>query len=76
MGGRKITTWRPRSVRARDFVNFRKKNSCIARARRARAGLTVHPPSRTLEPLAFDEYCSLYTLKESRSIKTAIFIES
>jgi hypothetical protein len=48
------------------------------------------PPSRTLELLAFDEYCqfdtsavfmrikrgSLYTHKESRSIKTAIFIES
>jgi hypothetical protein len=46
--------------------------------------------SRTLELLAFDEYCrfdtsaffyrikraSLYPLKESRSIKTAIFIES
>ena len=46
--------------------------------------------SRTLELLAFDEYCrfdtsaffmrikraSLYTHKESRSIKTAIFIES
>jgi len=40
--------------------------------------------SRTLELLAFDEYCrfdtsafrSLYTEKESRSIKTAIFIES
>ena len=46
--------------------------------------------SRTLEPLAFDEYCrfdtssffwgikrgSLYFPKESKSIKTAIFIES
>jgi hypothetical protein len=45
--------------------------------------------SRTLEPLAFDEYCrfvtsafwgikqaSLYSPKESRSIKTAIFTES
>ena len=46
--------------------------------------------SRMLEPLAFDEYCSfdtsvffrrikqssLYSPKESRSIKTAIFIES
>jgi hypothetical protein len=43
-----------------------------------------------MKPLAFDEYCrrdtstlfygmkrgSLYTVKESRSIKTAIFIES
>ena len=26
----------------------------MARARRARAGLTVYPPSRTLEPLAFE----------------------
>jgi hypothetical protein len=46
--------------------------------------------SRTLEPLAFDEYCrfdnyslfmrikraSLYTPKESKSIKTALVIES
>jgi hypothetical protein len=46
--------------------------------------------SWTLKPLAFDEYCrfdtsafiysieraSLYAVKESRSIKTAIFIES
>jgi hypothetical protein len=46
--------------------------------------------SRTLEPLAFDEYCrfdtsalfrgikraSLYSPKKSRRIKTAIFIES
>ena len=76
--------------RARVSVNFRKFSPCIARARRARAGLTVYPPSRTLELLAFDEYCrfdtsaffrrikraSLYTPKESRSIKTAIFIES
>jgi hypothetical protein len=28
-----------------------------ARAARARAGLTVDPPSGTLELLAFDEYC-------------------
>jgi hypothetical protein len=34
----------PRSGCARDFVNFRKKNSCIARARCGRAGLTVNPP--------------------------------
>jgi hypothetical protein len=46
--------------------------------------------SRTLKPLAFDEYCrfdtsaffwgiergSLYSPKESRSTKTAIFTES
>ena len=62
----------------------------MARAWRARVGLTVYPPSRTLEFLAFDEYCrfdtsaffmrikraSLYAHKENRSIKTAIFIES
>ena len=62
----------------------------MAPARRARAGLTVYPPSRTLELLAFDEYCrfdnsaffmrikrgSLYTHKESRSIKTAISIKT
>ena len=34
---------------------------CMARARRARAGLTVYSPSRTLEPLAFDEYCRFYS---------------
>jgi hypothetical protein len=76
--------------RARVSVNFRKFSPCIARARRARACLTVYPPSRTLEPLAFDEYCrfdtsafaggikrgSLYPTCESRSIKTAVFIES
>ena len=43
------------------FRKFSKKNSCIARPRRARAGLTVYPPSRTLEPLAFDEYCRFDT---------------
>ena len=32
----------PRGGCARDFVNFRKKNSCIARVWRARAGLTVY----------------------------------
>jgi len=55
----------------------------MVRARRV--GLTVYPPSWTLELLAFDEYCrfdtsafflnikraSLYIEKESRSIKTA-----
>jgi hypothetical protein len=56
-----------------------------SRARGARQGLTVYPPSRTLEPLAFNEYCrfetsaffmrikraSLYTYKESGSIKSS-----
>ena len=37
------------------FVNFRKFCPCIARARRAHVGLTVYPPSRTFELLAFDE---------------------
>jgi hypothetical protein len=60
-GRGKINAWFPRSARARDFVNFRGENSCIARARRARAGLTVYPPSRTFEPLAFDEYCRFVT---------------
>jgi hypothetical protein len=50
-----------RGGRARDSVNFRKFSPCIARARRARAGLTVNPPSRTLEPLAFDKYCHFDT---------------
>jgi hypothetical protein len=35
-----------RSGRARVSVNFRKFSPCIARARRAHAGLTVYPPSR------------------------------
>ena len=35
-------------ARARDSVNFRNFSPCIARARRARAGLTVYPPSWTL----------------------------
>jgi hypothetical protein len=44
------------------FRKFSGKNSCISRARRARAGLTVnYPPSRTLELLAFDEYCRFDT---------------
>jgi hypothetical protein len=34
---------RARAVRA-GFRKFSKKNSCIARARRARTGLTVYPP--------------------------------
>ena len=40
---------------ARVSVNFHKFSPCIARARHARAGLTVYPPSRTLQLLAFDE---------------------
>ena len=53
--------------------------------RAARAhGFDSPPPSRTLEPLAFDEYCrfdtSAFFLRikraESRSIKMAIFIKS
>ena len=89
-GSGKINASRARGARARVSVNFRKISPCMTRARRARAGLTVYPPSRTLELLAFDEYCGfvtsafflrikrgwLYTKKESRSIKTAIFIES
>ena len=66
---------RARGARAWVSVNFRKFPHA-SRARGARAGLTVYPPSRTLEPLAFDEYCSLYTLKESRSIKKILLIES
>ena len=79
-----------RAARARVSVNFRKFSPCMARAARAHAGLTVYLSSRTLELLAFDAYCrfdtsaffqgmkraSLYPLKESRSIKTAIIIES
>ena len=61
LGRGKINAWLPRSARARDFVNFRGGSSCIARARLARAGLTVYPPSRTLELLAFDEYCRFDT---------------
>ena len=89
-GRGKINAWRAREARAWVFVNFRIFSPCMARARRARAGLTVYPPSRTLEPVAFDEYCrfdtsaflwgikrgSIYSPKESRSVKTAIFIES
>ena len=90
LGREEITAGLARGPRARNSINFRKFSPCIARARRTRAGLTVHPPSRTLELLAFNEYCrfdtsaragrikrgSLYTPRASRSIKTAIFIES
>jgi hypothetical protein len=79
-----------RGAPARVSVNFRKFSPCMARARRARAGSTVYPPSRNLELLAFDEFCrsdtsafvkyikrgSLYVLNESSSIKTAKIIES
>jgi hypothetical protein len=41
-----------RGARARVSVNFRKFSPCIARTGRTRAGLTVYPPSRTLELLA------------------------
>ena len=50
-GRGKINAWLARGAVARVSVNFRKFSPCIARARRARAGLTVYPPSRTLEPL-------------------------
>ena len=46
-----------RGARARVSVNFRKFSPCMAPARRAHVGLTVYPPSRTLELLAFDGYC-------------------
>ena len=51
-----------RAARERVSVNLRKFSPCIARARRAPAGLTVYPPSRTLELLAFDEYCRFDTI--------------
>jgi hypothetical protein len=44
-----------RVARARVSVNFRKFSPCMACARRPRVGLTVYPPSRTLQLLAFDE---------------------
>ena len=50
-----------RGARARVSVNFRKFSPCIARSRRARSNLTVYPPSRTLEALAFDDYCRFDT---------------
>ena len=55
LGREEISAQRARGGRARVFVNFCKFCPCIARARRARAGLTVYPPSRTFELLAFDE---------------------
>ena len=60
-GRGKISAWLARGAATRVSVNFRKFPPCIARARRARAGLTVYPPSLTLELLAFDEYCRFDT---------------
>ena len=78
-----------RGARAWVSVNFRKFSPCMARAARVR-GFDSLPPSRTFQLLAFDEYCrfdtsaffwytkrgSLYTHRQSRHIKTAVFIES
>ena len=69
LGYEKISAWRARGARARVSVNFRKFSPCMARARRARAGLTVYPPSRTLELLAVDEYCRFDTSAFFRHIK-------
>jgi hypothetical protein len=52
-GRGKINAWLARGATARVSVNFRKFSPCIARARRAHAGLTVYPPSWKLDPLAF-----------------------
>ena len=61
LGHKEINTWRAHGAAARVSVNFRKFSPCIARARRARAGLTVYPLSRTLELLAFDGICRFDT---------------
>jgi hypothetical protein len=58
----KINAWRARGARARVSVTVRKLSPCIVGPRRARAGLTVYPPSRTLELLAFDEYRGIAVL--------------
>ena len=42
----KISAWRAQGARARVSVNFRKFSPCVARARRALAGLTLYSPSR------------------------------
>ena len=42
----------PRGGYARDFVNFREKNSCIPRARRGRARETVYPPRIQIRDVA------------------------
>jgi hypothetical protein len=46
--------------RVRDSVNFRKFSPCIARARRARAGLTVYSPMRDFASLIviLGNYCT------------------
>ena len=44
----------PRGGCARDFVNFRGKNSCIARARRGRARKTVYPPMIQIADVVID----------------------
>jgi hypothetical protein len=44
---------RPRGGRARDFVNLQQqKKSCIPRARRPLAGLTVYPPQIQIRDVA------------------------
>ena len=50
-GSGKINASRARGARARVSVNFRKFSPCMACARSGPAGLTVYPPSRTLELL-------------------------
>jgi hypothetical protein len=60
LGCEEINAWLARGAAARVSVNFRKFSPCIARARRAPAGLAVYPPSRTLELLAF--FCFLYLI--------------
>ena len=73
-GHEKINAWRARGTLARVSVNFRKFSPCMVRARRA--GLTVYPPSWTLELLAFDEYCRFDTsaflmrIKQARAART------
>ena len=42
----------PRGGCARDFVDFRKNNLCIAHARCGRAGLTVYPPRIQIRDVA------------------------
>jgi hypothetical protein len=54
-GSQEITAWCARRAAARVSVNFCKFSLCIARTKRARPGLTVYPPSRTLELLDFHE---------------------
>ena len=56
-GRGKINAWLARGAFARDSVNFRKFSPCIARAWRARAGLTVYPPMRDFGSLILGKYC-------------------